>query len=60
MMKAAQPILPNFLIAGAAKCGTTSLYHYLGQHPDVFLSTPKEPNFFRVLPNIPVPAPAMT
>ena len=41
-----QPNLPNFLIAGAAKCGTTSLYHYLGQHPDVFLSNPKEPNFF--------------
>ena len=39
-----QPGLLNFLIVGAAKCGTTSLYHYLGQHPDVFLSTPKEPN----------------
>lgn len=44
-MKAAQPILPNFLIAGAAKCGTTSLYHYLKQHPDVFMSNPKEPKF---------------
>lgn len=40
-----QPILPNFLIAGAAKCGTTSLYHYLRQHPDVFMSEPKEPKF---------------
>lgn len=29
--------LPNFIIAGAAKCGTTSLWHYLSQHPDVFL-----------------------
>jgi hypothetical protein len=38
-------ILPNFLIAGAAKCGTTSLYHYLKQHPDVFMSNPKEPKF---------------
>ena len=37
---------PNFLIIGAAKAGTTSLYRYLQQHPDVFLSTPKEPRFF--------------
>lgn len=38
--------LPNFLIIGAAKAGTTSLYEYLQQHPEVFLSTPKEPRFF--------------
>lgn len=38
--------LPNFLIIGAAKCGTTSLYNYLGQHPEVFLSPLKETNFF--------------
>lgn len=38
--------LPNFLILGAAKSGTTSLYHYVGQHPDVCLSQPKEPLFF--------------
>lgn len=31
-------VKPNFLIVGAAKSGTTSLYHYLGEHPDVFLS----------------------
>ncbi len=37
---------PNFLVLGAAKSGTTSLYSYLGQHPDVFFSTPKEPVFF--------------
>lgn len=37
--------LPNFLIVGAAKGGTTSLYYYLKQHPDVFLSTVKEPCF---------------
>jgi hypothetical protein len=29
------PGLPNVIIIGAAKCGTTSLYHYLGQHPEV-------------------------
>lgn len=37
--------LPNFLIVGAAKSGTTSLYHYLKQHPDVFMSSIKEPKF---------------
>lgn len=34
------------LIIGAMKCGTTSLFKYLGQHPEVASSTPKEPNFF--------------
>lgn len=38
--------LPNFLILGAAKAGTTSLHHYLGQHPDVFVSAMKEPKYF--------------
>ena len=38
--------MPDFLIIGAAKSGTTSLYRYLGQHPDVFVSPVKEPNFF--------------
>ena len=38
--------LPNFLIIGAAKAGTTSLYRYLEQHPDVFMSEFKEPRFF--------------
>ena len=38
--------LPNFLIAGAAKSGTTALYHYLKQHPDVYMSPQKETNFF--------------
>lgn len=28
---------PNFIVAGAAKCGTTSLWRYLSQHPDVYL-----------------------
>ncbi len=37
---------PNFFILGVAKSGTTSLYDTLGQHPDVFFSTPKEPIFF--------------
>jgi Sulfotransferase family len=37
--------LPNFLVVGAAKSGTTSLFHYLEQHPEVFTSPVKEPNF---------------
>jgi hypothetical protein len=38
--------LPDFLIVGAAKAGTTTLYQHLARHPDVFMSTPKEPKFF--------------
>lgn len=38
--------LPNFLIIGAAKAGTTSLYKYLAQHPQIYMSPIKEPNFF--------------
>lgn len=36
---------PNLFIVGAAKSGTTSLHHYLNQHPDVFMCSPKEPHF---------------
>ncbi|MGM0579210.1 MAG: sulfotransferase family protein [Bacteroidota bacterium] len=38
--------LPNFLIIGAGKSGTTSVDNYLKQHPDIFISAVKEPNFF--------------
>lgn len=42
-----QQILPNFLVLGASKSGTTSLYHYLKQHPDIFLSDmQKEGRYF--------------
>jgi hypothetical protein len=37
---------PNFFIIGAPKCGTTSLARYLGDHPHVFVTTPKEPCYF--------------
>lgn len=37
---------PDFFIVGAAKAGTTSLYHYLGQHPDIYMSPLKEPGYF--------------
>lgn len=37
---------PNFFIVGAPKCGTTALYRYLDDHPQVLLSDPKEVNYF--------------
>ncbi|SOB99906.1 sulfotransferase domain-containing protein [Rhodobacter sp. JA431] len=40
------PRLPNFLIIGAGKCGTTSLWSYLNQHPQIGMSAIKEPSFF--------------
>jgi hypothetical protein len=38
--------LPNFIVIGAAKAGTTALYWYLAEHPDVFMSQVKETNYF--------------
>lgn len=38
--------LPNFVIIGAAKSGTTTLYEYLLRHPDVMMPELKEPEFF--------------
>jgi Sulfotransferase family len=37
---------PNFFIVGAPKAGTSSLYHYLDQHPDIYMSPIKEPCYF--------------
>lgn len=37
---------PNFFIIGAPKCGTTALCSYLAQHPNIFISKPKEPRYF--------------
>jgi hypothetical protein len=39
-------VLPNLIIIGAQKCGTSGLHYYLGLHPEVSMSTPKELNFF--------------
>jgi hypothetical protein len=36
----------NLFIVGAAKSGTTSLYQYLNQHPDIFFPNVKEPNYY--------------
>lgn len=38
--------LPDFIIIGAQKSGTTSLYYYLSQHPQLFPSYGKEVHFF--------------
>ena len=38
--------MPNFLIVGAQKAGTTSLHYYLKQHPQIYMSLRKEPHFF--------------
>ncbi|WP_337825855.1 sulfotransferase family protein [Pseudonocardia sp. UM4_GMWB1] len=38
--------LPDFLLLGAAKCGTSALHRALSGHPELFLSEPKEPKFF--------------
>ena len=48
--------LPTFFIVGAAKAGTTSLYHRLDQHPQIQVSPIKEPHFFAAAENgIPSP-----
>lgn len=39
-------MLPNFLVIGAGRSGTTSLHHYLGQHPEVYVSKVKSPSHF--------------
>ena len=38
--------LPNLVVIGGLKCGTTSLHHYLNLHPEIGMSRPKELNFF--------------
>ncbi len=38
--------VPTFLVAGAGRCGTTGLVEGLRTHPDVFVTHPKEPQYF--------------
>jgi sulfotransferase family protein len=38
--------LPNLIVIGGLKCGTTSIHHYLNLHPEIAMSRPKELNFF--------------
>lgn len=40
------PRFPNLFILGAPKCGTTSLYRYLEEHPGVYFPVNKEPQYF--------------
>lgn len=40
--------VPNFVVVGAPKCGTTSLFYYLRQHPDVYLPVRKELHHFSI------------
>lgn len=39
-------MMPNFLIIGTARAGTSSLYEYLRQHPEIYMCPNKEPMFF--------------
>lgn len=52
-------MLPTFLVLGAARCGTTSLHYYLAEHPDICMSTIKEPNFFLFRPTDTGPQPCI-
>lgn len=45
--------LPTFIIFGTRKAGTSSLYHYLDQHPEVYMSTLKGTRFFLYDPDNP-------
>lgn len=47
---------PDFLIIGAAKSGTTTLYRYLSEHPDIYMSAVKEPRYFAFTEAAPDPA----
>jgi hypothetical protein len=44
--KSAAGALPNLLVIGAGKCGTTSLHSYLDLHPEIAMSRQKELHFF--------------
>ncbi|MGQ4646866.1 sulfotransferase domain-containing protein [Lyngbya aestuarii] len=38
--------MPNFFVIGAMKAGTTTIHNYLKQHPQIYMSSIKEPDFF--------------
>ncbi|XSG86272.1 MAG: sulfotransferase family protein [Methylohalobius sp. ZOD2] len=43
------PFFPDFFLVGAPRCGTTAMSHYLGHHPRICFSKPKEPHFFSLI-----------
>ena len=45
--------LPNIFVVGAAKSGTTALYHYFKLHPEVFVPTVKEVNYMAFFDGLP-------
>lgn len=45
--------LPNLIVIGAMKCGTSALHYYLDLHPEIEMSSPKELNFFCADPEVP-------
>ncbi len=47
-----EEVRPNFIFVGAARTGSTSLWNWLNQHPDVFMSPVKEPHHFGTHPGI--------
>lgn len=53
-LDAREGALPNLVVVGAMKCGTSSLHYYLDLHPEIAMSSPKEFDFFvteRVIPS---------
>jgi len=51
----AKHLLPSFMIIGGVKCGTSSLYRYLNEHPQVLPCKTKEPNYFSFRPWYQIP-----
>lgn len=45
-MESAADVWPNLFLVGAPRCGTTSLFTYLAEHPDVFGPAEKEPHYY--------------
>src|SRR5947208_13622101 len=50
---AVEGALPNLVVIGAQKCGTSGLHYYLSLHPEISMSKPKELNFFIAERNYP-------
>jgi hypothetical protein len=47
-MTASYMAKPNLFIVGHPRSGTSSLHHYLNQHPEIFMTAIKEPNYFAI------------